>query len=217
MNKKIPVIAAIVTILCFVFVAIGEKSGALQGLNDSFYQCVSTFINPALTALFTVLSVIGEWYIYALVALVLIIIPKTRFHYGIFSFVGVGVACVMDYILKAIVAIPRPDIHRLITESGNGFPSGHAMYGTTFFCILLGIYICETKKMSTKIIYSLLATLFMLVMGISRVYLGVHYLGDIIGGYLAGITISSVFLLLYIAYGDAIVALYRKMVDKRKK
>ena len=79
----------------------------------------------------------------------------------------------------------RPDLHRLIEIGGYSFPSGHAMsamavYGTLAF--LLWRHISTRFGRSLLIFFS---AMMIFMIGISRVYLGVHYPSDIIGGYFA--------------------------------
>lgn len=89
--------------------------------------------------------------------------------------------------LKWLVARPRPDYLLLGPEpTGLSFPSGHSVYA----CLLVGILIYLSGKLvpSPGIRRSLQAALagVILAMGASRVYLGVHWPSDVIGGYLFG-------------------------------
>lgn len=98
----------------------------------------------------------------------------------------VMVAGIGNQLLKLVFQRPRPHFLRLASEGGFSFPSGHAMgsillYGTLFIFITIWI-----KKRSTQWILGILLTLLVVFIGMSRIYLGVHYPSDIIGGWLVG-------------------------------
>lgn len=99
----------------------------------------------------------------------------------------------LNQILKAIFQRERPIGYRLIEMSGFSFPSGHAMVSMAFYGLLIYIiyHLIETKKL--KIFLITLNALAIILVGISRVYLGVHYLSDVITGYC--ISIIYLFLL----------------------
>ena len=87
----------------------------------------------------------------------------------------------------------RPLDINLIEETGYSFPSGHTLTAMAFYgFIIYLIYVSKICKRS-KIIFITLLSLLILVVGVSRVYLGVHYFTDILGGF----TFSLSFLIIY--------------------
>lgn len=98
----------------------------------------------------------------------------------------------INQLLKFIIQRKRPIGYRLIEMSGYSFPSGHAMVSMAFYGLLIYLTYHMMKKKFLKITLIILNILIILLIGISRVYLGVHYLSDVITGYL----ISIIYLLL---------------------
>ena len=95
--------------------------------------------------------------------------------------------------MKFFFQRPRPEEYRLISESGYSFPSGHAMVSMAFYGLLIYIVYRYVKNVYLK--YGLMVILFMLILfiGISRIYLGVHYTSDVLGGFLLSICYLIVF------------------------
>jgi len=103
--------------------------------------------------------------------------------------VGFGGAGVIDHWLKVAIHRPRPPYATaLLQHSSWSFPSGHAMgslvgYGMLAYVLLLmGL---RTRRFRVLIVTGLASLI--VAIGISRLYLGVHYFSDVVGGYAAGL------------------------------
>lgn len=100
---------------------------------------------------------------------------------------------ITSLILKNIIKRPRPflvseNIKQLISASGYSFPSGHT---STSFAVAFIIYSCFPKK------YGIFAIILAILISFSRIYIGVHYLTDIIFGAILGITSSELVRILF--------------------
>jgi undecaprenyl-diphosphatase len=100
-----------------------------------------------------------------------------------------GLITLVNAALKLAINRPRPSadlVHVLSREQGNGFPSGHAFFaililGLTAYFISINL---RNRALRMLVLTGLIALI--LLVGTSRVYLGVHWPSDIIGGYLIG-------------------------------
>jgi undecaprenyl-diphosphatase len=101
-------------------------------------------------------------------------------------FIGVVVGSpILNLLLKEIFQRARPDLHRLIEIGGYSFPSGHAMNAFTVYGILTFLLWRHIFNRSGRTLLLLFSSFFIIMIGVSRIYLGVHYPSDIIGGYFA--------------------------------
>ena len=141
----------------------------------------------SLVRFFSTVSLFGEWYV---VLGVLLVVSATLWFSNkrIFLFpmlVGVSSAEIITMILKNIIMRPRPET-AVIIENSFSFPSGHATIAVAFYGFLAYILfrICRTRK--EKIVVCAIGTFLILLIGLSRLYLGVHYVSDVVAGYLIG-------------------------------
>ncbi|WP_274648674.1 phosphatase PAP2 family protein [Paenibacillus humicola] len=92
----------------------------------------------------------------------------------------------LDPLLKAFYHRTRPDMHRLIPITGYSFPSGHAMDAAACCGALAFLLWRAARGRAGRAVLVTLCLLMTAAIGISRIYLGVHYPSDVLGGYLAG-------------------------------
>jgi undecaprenyl-diphosphatase len=95
---------------------------------------------------------------------------------------------VLNTLIKEILQRERPSLQHLVEAGGYSFPSGHAMISMGFFGMIFAIWAMERKIRGRSLFLPcVLGALLILLIGLSRVYLGVHFPTDIVGGYIAGI------------------------------
>jgi undecaprenyl-diphosphatase len=111
---------------------------------------------------------------------------------------AIGLTVAIDFGLNEVVARPRPssELVRVFADfDGHSFPSSHVTYYTVFLGTLAVITTWNgATRLSRSAIYGALALALTLV-GFSRVYLGAHWLGDVIGGYVLGAGVVAIVVL----------------------
>lgn len=151
---------------------------------------LASFRNPALVKAFYFITVLGNTSIIAGLAAVLSIlffIWKKR-HYIIPLFVSLAGSAAFVYIGKIIVHRPRPaGAIPVFIEQSFSFPSGHAAMAAAFYGFVMYFFWKEWPHWKYRLNIVFLWIALSLAAGLSRLYLGVHYLSDVLGGYLVGL------------------------------
>jgi Membrane-associated phospholipid phosphatase len=174
----------------------------ISGFDTSIQSEIFSWRNPVLTNFLKLITSIGNiWNITFLVILIDVIFYFKKWYAELIylSVLFVMVPGVLVAILKKVYQRPRPpEGSRLITETNFSFPSGHATVSMTVFFILLLIFLARIEQKYIKIIVATFLISLILLIGFSRVYLGVHFPSDILGGY----TLALGFILLAYPYYD---------------
>jgi len=167
---------------------------------DQFNVTVANHRNSFWTNFFKVITHIGSFYTLAglaLVAIILILFMKKDRRLAIFYGIGFAKVCVANFIFKQIVRRIRPEHLMIIKETGFSFPSGHAMMTFAFFFLLAHFIWIMIKNRPLKITLVVLCAFMVEVVSFSRIYLGVHYLTDILAGWLLTFAILMSSLLVF--------------------
>ena len=130
--------------------------------------------------------------------LLLIIFPKTRVKFGIPTSISCLISLFVYKIIKHSVARPRPDTSlHMVTQGGYSFPSGHSMTAVIFYGVLAIIICSMLKTFHKKILVVLLTTMLVLILGFSRIYVGVHWPSDVLAGFMLGCAYLIIFKYVY--------------------
>ncbi|HSX19485.1 MAG TPA: phosphatase PAP2 family protein [Candidatus Saccharimonadales bacterium] len=176
------------TLLLFAKIADRILDRDTIALDNTIIQVIYSLRNPALTAAMKIITFFGGeiFLAAAILTTILIIIRKHKGDAFIFSFILFS-GVVLNIFLKDVFQRPRPDLSPLIHESSYSFPSGHSINSFIFYTALS--YFIFRKVKNKKLSYLLIAasTILILLIGLSRVYLGVHYPSDVVAGYAEGV------------------------------
>lgn len=100
---------------------------------------------------------------------------------------NLALSTVANLVLKALVARPRPEGFRLAQASGFSFPSGHSMAAMAFFGLIIWFVWRYERNPRMRAGLTAAFSFIILMIGVSRVYLGVHYASDVVGGFCAAL------------------------------
>lgn len=181
MNKKVLVLSLeIILSICFIVILCLVLNGNIRVFDNSVYNIVSKFICSPITIIMKNITNFGNGYTLITLTVLLILFCKNKSHFGI----NLVVSFVLNIIIKTIIARPRPVGHNLITEGGYSFPSGHSMISMAVYGFLIYYIYKNVSNKMWRWLLIILLSLLILIIGFSRIYLGVHYASDVLAGYL---------------------------------
>ena len=181
------ILCAITAILAIV-VTINVKNGRILELDLNIYKFFSeNIINDKLTPIVKIITHIGGAKIVLVLTVVAIILIKGLKN-KLFLLTGIVGTAGLNVVLKHIIQRERPNINRLIPEKGYSFPSGHSMMSMAFYGMLIFLIFKYVKNTALKWTLIVILTILLSTIGITRIYLGVHYPSDVIGGFVVSLT-----------------------------
>lgn len=191
--------------LVLVIIIDGLHSGTeLIPLNIVIEQVVAHMRTPFFTTLLVSITRLGSPFALSSLAVVVssILVSRGRYHDASLFIVALLVSVVSLTILKNTFQITRP-VSDLVEASGWSFPSGHATVATAFFFLLAHAFFNRMKTLSGKVVLISGSILSVALISFSRLYLGAHWILDILAGIALGLlSVSFVVLLFSIFAGD---------------
>lgn len=187
----------IILFICLIFLLfliedVMDKD--IMTIDEKGYLIVSRYlISDKMTPIAKCMTNFANAYFLIAISIILICTIKNK-KIGISIFLNLGLSALVNFTLKQILQRQRPIEHRIIDESGYSLPSGHSMVSMAFYGYLIYLIYKNVKNIYLKISLIVLLILLIISIGISRVYLGVHYTSDVLAGFLVAI----VYLILYI-------------------
>jgi undecaprenyl-diphosphatase len=179
-------IGAILFLLLFSWLAHEVFEGDTARFDSAVRGWVHQFTSPTLTHVMFAISWMGSIGLFFcfLLSIALLLI----FHWkraALWLFLSLAGANLLITTLKNTFQRPRPVAFFGVLPSSYSFPSGHSLASFCFYIVLAGLLSSRVRSTALRIVIWILASLLVTAIGLSRIYLGVHYPSDVIGGYLA--------------------------------
>lgn len=178
-------------VLVWLFVLIADAIGD-QGLLVTIDQFVTGWLQQHGTewgeSAFYDVSLLGSVVLVAVlgIAIVWYLVKRDRWRAGLVAVAGGG-GTLLDTLLKTVFHRGRPEVaSEFVHRQSWSFPSGHAMESTVGYGILAYLLIAHVHGTAKRRAFVTATVILVGLIGFSRVYLGVHYMSDVIGGFLAG-------------------------------
>lgn len=197
-NPKLPYIITVLVAFIIVvaglniFIELTEtlKEDVLTQYDHQITEYVISYRASWLTRYFIIVTYIGDFYGYITVVALAVILSLTVFKnwkYIVQTIFVLLLASISNVFLKRFVDRARPGIEHLVSVNTLSYPSGHAMSAMAFYGF--AIYLFYRFKLNRWLKYGIMFVLAVLIIsiGLSRIYLGVHFPSDIAGGYIAGL------------------------------
>lgn len=206
------IILSVSLMLIFLSVTSAVLNNQTRSFDTTVSQVIFSQHQPWLTNLMIYISLLGEQFI-ILLALIVIVFITSKKHQKesiVFSTLLI-IGLIATSLLKTGFKVPRPEGFALINESSYSFPSGHALNAFLFYGALayFAYHFTKSKKLSAIALVGFLMIVFLI--GLSRIYLGVHHPSDVVAGYIFGF-----WLLVTVILIDKTIT-YFKLINETKK
>lgn len=181
-----------ILLLPFIFIVLSGSisEDIIQFIDRSIGQPILSLRNPTLTPFFIFLTDLGGTIFLGLFVLLTAVLCAWRYKNRsaalwlvVQSVLGAGL---LNQLLKVIFQRARPVIEHLVEQGGLSFPSGHSMGSMICYGGILFLLTKIIRQEKLRIGLFIFAAVLILLIGISRIYLGVHFATDVIGGFSAG-------------------------------
>lgn len=175
-----------------VFVEITEdlKNDELTRLDDTVSAAIQSYRSPSLTPIFEFITHMGDrvaYFIAALIIAAFFYFKYARWKFTLQTILVLLLSSLSNVILKKVINRERPTLEHLVAVSTLSYPSGHSMSAMAFYGFLIYLSFRFSRSWGPKLLAFFGFGLLILLIGISRVYLGVHYPSDVMAGFVGGL------------------------------
>ncbi|MGN1312385.1 MAG: phosphatase PAP2 family protein [Bacilli bacterium] len=194
MKKYIKWIVMVIFLILFSVFAYKIVMNKSIYIDNIVYDFIcDNFMSERMTNIVKILTSLGSALVIIILTIVLFIAIKNK-KIAISVVINLIVITILNNLLKIIFLRPRPDVNNLILESGYSFPSGHSATGMAFYGYLIYLIYKYVNNKKIKIPLIIFLSLIIVAVGLSRIYLGVHYASDVLGGFLLAIVYLIIFI-----------------------
>jgi len=182
--------AAIATLIFFGWLADEALEGETRHFDEVTRNAVHQLASPLLTTIMRGVSFVGSTLALA-IGTTIVVVRLAMLKWGreakLFAITMIG-AGLLNVTLKLTFKRPRPvPFFNLTAPETYSFPSGHSLTSACFFGALAAILTARVKSRRVRVIVWVVCTLMFLLIGLSRIYLGVHHTTDVIAGFAAAL------------------------------
>lgn len=184
---------ALLAILAAIVLGLADgatESNGLASIDPPVWQWMVDHRSPALTSLAIFVTEIGSTVSMTVIAaatIVFLLIKRRRGDAVLVAVVAAGAGLLVRF-GKATVGRERPPVdYRLVAETNESFPSGHALASAAILGVVLVVLLPLVKSAGARVAVLVGVGLFVLAIGLSRLYLGAHWATDVIGGWVIGL------------------------------
>lgn len=183
--------------------------------DQAVIEAVRSYSSPTMDSFMLFMTEWGSGFtlgLLLLISMIWLFVKRNNLYEMLFYLITVAGGGLLNLLLKNFFERERPNVNRIVEADSFSFPSGHSMGSMTYYGFLGYLILRSKQKPLSKAGWGILCCLAILLIGVSRIYLGVHYPSDVLAGYLAG----GVWLILCISLLE-ILYLYRGHKHKLTK
>ena len=186
-SKQKSIIRVSVSAVLFSAIAFTQELDITKGFDAVVSGFVSAFSSDLTAAVNIFITSLASPLLMVLYCSALMLLPKTRMLIGLPIAIAMIIQVLINSTLKSVFMRARPEFGALVIEYGYSFPSGHAMASMVLATCLKILLTSEKPNLQAL---SNVLWIFPLIIGLSRVYLGVHFASDVLAGWAAGYCVA---------------------------
>ena len=175
---------------------IGLLYDKLVFLDNSIYNFIIKYKSSFLTSFFKFITFFASSLWFIIVIILIFVLNKDR-KFNIVMTLYIICIALITFFMKGLFIRERPYELMIVEELGYSFPSGHSSLSISFYGLLSYLVYKSNYQKGKKIILISFLLILSLLIGISRIYLGVHYPSDVIAGFMVGIIYLMIFIYVY--------------------
>ena len=179
-------VAGILALILFGVVLVCVLPEHTTGFDDPIREFFYGLRNPALTDFAIVITNFANKIFIICLCLIFLIVPQTRMTFGIPLSAGSLGTILINTLLKHVIQRDRPEVLHLVEESGYSFASGHSVSSMFFYGLTIWLVCRYVNDRIVRRTLVIVVSIPMIRVGFSRIYLGVHYPTDVLGGWCVG-------------------------------
>lgn len=175
----------------FAVLAVTMKKDGPTGFDEAVGSWIREWRGDGLTVFFEAMTPLVSTTIFVVLlaafAILFLFVFRKRLE-PLLLLINLAVAFGLYKGLKALFERPRPSVDALIEAAGSSFPSGNALMSASFYGLIAFLLFRQWKRRSPVIAWAVatIGIVLIVLIGVSRIYLGVHYPSDILAGYAIG-------------------------------
>ena len=179
------IITLVVLVILSIIVMRSSFVDTINKFDQSVIRYIITLVDDRLTTIFSFITNFGDLYIPIVILICIFIFVKNKWYFylqaGSYLVAG-GIA----FVVKILAGRERPIEALIEIPSTKSFPSGHTLTSIVFYMMLVYLLTYHYKK-KTRLVCFVGSFILIILIAISRIYLGVHYCSDVIGGIIFGV------------------------------
>jgi undecaprenyl-diphosphatase len=196
--KKLSYSMPIISFLLFFILALSTLYGGSAEIEYTTYVGIEKMQGNVGNYFFESITHLFDTKIFLILSIILLILlwGSKRMKDLWLSVIVLAGGSAIGEVLKMAFIKERP-VGYLISESGYSFPSGHALKATLFLVLLIYLYKNEIKNIAWRRFFIIVCWALIVLVSFSRLYLGVHWIGDVFGGFFLGLGWVSLVIIMF--------------------
>lgn len=190
-NKK--TIILFISLILFIFLTYNIFNNKIAFIDSYIEGIILSIRNDKLTDFMTIITNISSAYALIVITILLLILIKNKKIPILITF-NLIFSFLTSQLIKIILRRDRPVDISLVNAVGFSYPSGHSMVSMAYFGFIAYLVYKYIDNTIVKVILIITLFISIIAIGFSRIYLGVHYFSDVLGGFLLSISYLMLFI-----------------------